>query len=74
MRRFISLSLFLIIAIGLVLHFDVQIPWIAEWVGKLPGDLVIKKKGIILYFPITTSVLLSLALSFILSLLFGREK
>ena len=32
-------------------------------VGKLPGDIVIKKENLTFYFPITTSILLSVLLS-----------
>ena len=32
-------------------------------VGKLPGDIVIKKENFTFYFPIATSILLSIVLS-----------
>ncbi len=35
----------------------------------LPGDIVIKKDGLTIYIPITTSILLSLLLTLVLSLL-----
>ena len=31
--------------------------------GKLPGDLIIKKENFTFYFPITTAILLSIVLS-----------
>ncbi|WP_456322390.1 DUF2905 domain-containing protein [Hydrogenimonas sp.] len=34
-------------------------------VGKLPGDIVIKKDNFTFYFPIATSILLSIILSFL---------
>ena len=34
-------------------------------IGKLPGDIVIKKGNTTFYFPIVTSILLSLVLSLI---------
>ncbi|WP_456381149.1 DUF2905 domain-containing protein [Hydrogenimonas sp.] len=34
-------------------------------VGKLPGDIVVKKEHFTFYFPITTSILLSVLLSLI---------
>ena len=34
--------------------------------GKLPGDIIIKKKGITLYFPIITCLILSIVISFII--------
>lgn len=33
--------------------------------GKLPGDLVIKREGFSFYFPITTMVIVSIALTLI---------
>jgi hypothetical protein len=37
--------------------------------GRLPGDISIKRENFSLYFPLTTSILLSLAISLILYLL-----
>ena len=37
--------------------------------GRLPGDIVIERENLRLYLPITTSLLISLALSLILWLL-----
>lgn len=42
--------------------------------GRLPGDLVIKKDGFTFYFPIATSLLLSILLSVLLTLLFSLLK
>ncbi len=36
--------------------------------GKLPGDIYIKKKNFTFYFPIATSIIISLIISFILYL------
>ncbi|MCB9091685.1 MAG: DUF2905 domain-containing protein [Halobacteriovoraceae bacterium] len=37
--------------------------------GKLPGDLIFKKKGTTFYIPLTTSILISVVGSFILYLI-----
>jgi hypothetical protein len=37
--------------------------------GRLPGDIRIEREGFTLYLPITTSIIVSLALSLILWLL-----
>ncbi|MCP3741208.1 DUF2905 domain-containing protein [Rossellomorea sp. BNER] len=42
-------------------------------IGKLPGDIVIKKENATFYFPIMTSVLISVILS-IVFYFFGRLK
>jgi len=34
-----------------------------SWIGKLPGDIYIKRDNFSFYFPITTSILLSILLS-----------
>lgn len=70
MGRFILWFLFLVVAVGLTLHFKVEVPLIGDWLGRLPGDLIIRKQGIVLYIPLTTSALLSLALSILSALLF----
>jgi hypothetical protein len=50
---------------GLLLSFGGRIPWL----GRLPGDIVIARPGFRLYFPLATSILLSLLLSAALWLL-----
>lgn len=68
MGRFLIIAGFLTVILGLVIHFKVAIPWLTGWIGKLPGDIVIKKEGITLYLPLATSALLSIVLSLLLSL------
>ena len=41
-------------------------PWLAKLgLGRLPGDIAIERENFRLYFPITTSILISLAVSLI---------
>jgi hypothetical protein len=41
-------------------------PWLTKLgLGRLPGDIVIERENFKIYFPITTMVLISLALSLI---------
>jgi len=42
------------------------------WLGKLPGDILIKRDNFSFYFPLTTSVLISVVISLLLSLLLRR--
>lgn len=51
-----------IAAIGLLLTLAGRIPWL----GRLPGDIFIKKDNFTFYFPLATSILISLLLSFLL--------
>ena len=53
-------GLFLIFG-GVVLLFLGKIPG----VGRLPGDIFIKKENFTFYFPITTCILLSIIISLI---------
>ena len=59
----ILLVIGLVIAgIGLVLIFAGKIPWF----GRLPGDFFWRGKNVSLYFPLATSILVSLVLTLIL--------
>ena len=50
-----------IVLVGIVLMSSDRIPFL----GKLPGDIVIKRDNFQFYFPITTGVILSLLVSLI---------
>ena len=68
MSRFLIIAGVLLVLFGVLIHFKVEVPWLINWIGKLPGDLVIQKGNMTLYLPITTSLLVSLLLSFLLVL------
>ena len=38
--------------------------------GRLPGDIIIEKKNFNFYFPITTSIILSIIISIMLKIFF----
>ncbi len=59
--KIIFISGAVIALVGLLLMFFNKIPFI----GKMPGDIVIKKENFTFYFPIVTSILLSIILSLI---------
>jgi hypothetical protein len=48
--------------IGIALMFWDKIPLL----GKLPGDITVKGKNFTFYFPVVTSIILSLVISLIL--------
>jgi len=54
----------LMVLIGLVLIIAPKIPWL----GKLPGDIVIKKDNFTFYFPLATSIILSIILTLLFSI------
>lgn len=42
-------------------------PWLAKLpFGRLPGDIAIRRDGFSFYFPITTSIIVSVVLSLLL--------
>ena len=43
-----------------------------SFLGRLPGDIVVKKKSFTVYFPIVTMILLSIVLTLILILISRR--
>ena len=59
----------LLIAIGIFFTLGGKI----SWFGRLPGDIIIHKKNFTFYFPIATSVLISIIL-FLIFFLFFRHK
>lgn len=69
MFRFLGTALFFVVAAGMALHFGFEIPYLSGWIGRLPGDLIIKKGGATIYVPLTTSALASILLTLI-----GRSK
>lgn len=73
MGRFLALTLFLVIAAGLALHQGVELSYWGSWIGKLPGDLIVKKKGVTIFLPFTSAFLASGTLSLVLSLLTPRK-
>ncbi|CAG1015914.1 hypothetical protein ANAEL_05402 [Anaerolineales bacterium] len=52
----------IIVAVGVILTFAGKIPW----VGRLPGDIYVKRGNFTFYFPLATSILISVILSLIL--------
>ena len=39
-----------------------------SWFGRLPGDVRVERPGLRVYFPITSMILLSIALSLVLAI------
>ncbi len=72
MTQFLGIAIFVVIATGMMIQGGFDFPWFLDWIGKLPGDVLIKKKGLTLYAPLTSSVLISAVLSFVAHL-FSKE-
>jgi hypothetical protein len=56
------------IIIGGILMLSGKVPWF----GRLPGDILVQKKNFTLYFPLATSILLSILLTLIFWLIKKR--
>jgi len=55
----------IIVILGLILILSQHIPFL----GKLPGDVFIKKDGFSFYFPIVTFLVLSLMITIIVNVI-----
>jgi len=53
---------------GLLLVLSPKIPLI----GKLPGDILIKKDGFTFYFPLATSIIISIILTIIINIILRK--
>ena len=56
----------ILVAAGLVISFSPRLP---TWLGRLPGDINIKRNTFSFHFPLATCLLISVILSFIMWLL-----
>lgn len=55
-------------AVGVLVLLAAKLPWL----GRLPGDIRVEREGFRFYFPLTTSLLVSAAVSLVLMLLRRR--
>jgi len=58
----------ILIVVGVVITVTGLLwPWLAKMpLGRLPGDIVINRPNLKIYIPITTMILISLAISIVL--------
>lgn len=73
MGRFLALVFFFVVAAGAALHRGVELPSFGSWIGQLPGDIMIHKGKMTIFVPFTSSILISTAISIILSVFTGRK-
>jgi len=62
-KMLILLGVFIIL-VGVFLLVGEKIPW----VGRLPGDIIIKRERFTFYFPLATSILISIILTLLFTL------
>lgn len=60
-KTLIYLGLFLVV-LGLIFSLGGKLPWL----GHLPGDLYIQRGRFTFYFPLATSILISVIISLVL--------
>ncbi len=65
MGKFLIILGFIIVVFGVIVFFSDRFPSI----GKLPGDMVVKRENFTFYFPLATSILLSIIISLIFYLI-----
>lgn len=66
MQRFLIVAGLLLVVAGLLWPWLVRMPF-----GRLPGDVVLDRPGVKIFFPLTTMLVVSLVLS-LLAWLFRR--
>ncbi len=66
--KFIILMGVILVIVGVGLMILPKVPFI----GRLPGDIIIKKDNFVFYFPLASSIILSIILTIIFYLI-GRH-
>ena len=61
--KIITIVGIILVVLGLIFVLGDRIPFL----GKLPGDILIKKDGISFYFPVVTFLLVSVVLTIIIN-------
>ena len=62
--KLLVISGILLVVVGLAFMFGDRVPYI----GRLPGDILIRKERVSFYFPITTSIIVSIVLTILFSI------
>jgi hypothetical protein len=64
--KYIIVAGVMIVLLGVIIYFFHDK---LNWIGRLPGDIRIEKENFKFYFPITTMILLSLAITTIVQVI-----
>jgi hypothetical protein len=57
-----------VLLLGVILLFADRVPWL----GRLPGDFAVRRGPVTFYFPLATSIVVSLVLTVLLNLFWRR--
>jgi hypothetical protein len=58
-----------LLLLGFVINYA---PWLINWFGKLPGDIRIQNEHSFVFIPITSMILVSLLLTWVINLFFRK--
>jgi len=64
--KYIIVTGAMIVFLGLIIYFFHDK---LNWIGRLPGDIRIEKENFKFYFPVTTMILFSLAITLIIQVI-----
>jgi Protein of unknown function (DUF2905) len=67
----LGLGLVMVI-LGAVLLVASSLSGKVPWIGRLPGDIYIERGNVRFYFPLATSILVSIVLTLVLALFWRR--
>jgi hypothetical protein len=65
MGKFLIIAGVVLVVAGIIIQFADRIPFL----GRLPGDISVEKQNFKFYFPITTSIVISILISLIVFLI-----
>ncbi len=63
--KFLIIAGGLLVGVGVLFLLGGKLPWL----GRLPGDIVVQRENFSFYFPLATSILVSVVLSLLFALL-----
>jgi len=66
--KFLVISGLVLAALGVIFLLSGKLTWL----GKLPGDILIRREKFTFYFPVTTCIAISIILSLVFYLFFKR--
>ncbi len=66
--KYLVIGGIILIIVGLLLPFLMKLG-----LGRLPGDILVRRGNFTFYFPVVTSIAISLILTLILNLIFKRR-
>ena len=62
----------ILIVVGVLFLVIPKLPYLSN-LGRLPGDIYIKKGNFVFYFPVVTSILLSIIFTIIINLILRKK-